>query len=825
MSDVIDLVGGGDDRVRADLTTGEVLITRGQPSTIEVEVTNVDDIIRAYRVDVLGLDPAWVTVDTPTLDLFPGERRMVRVTLTLPEGFPSGRRRIAVEVLEPEVPDATPITIDLDLVLDPVDGLALVVEPATLETGRSGTYVLTPVNVGNTTLEVSFAATDPERLVEVTFDPPRVRLVPDDRSAVRATAVGKRPWFGMPAVRMLEMTITGGDATTTQTVALLQKARISRRVLTLLGLLIAVTVFAFVIMLSFQNVADLAAANEALLKQGLGEDQPVGGRTPPATIDGRVTSTTGGGIDGVAVELYTQANPLVPAFATVTDTAGGYRFGALTPDTYVLRFSVAGFGEVWFPSGDTIGDADLIEIEEGTQLSDLDVQLAGQPGVIVGTVLGFEPDGAVVSARIPADAIEGSDLPPVAAVVASFAVDATGQFVLEDLPTPATYELVVEKPGFAREVRTLSLGPGEQRENVDVLLRRGDGRIAGQVVDGNGVPLPGVVIAATDGTTQTETRTLSGPGIAGTFELRDLPTPGTYSLTARAAGFFPSTITLTLAEEQQLTDIPIVLVSDEGSLSGIVRAPDGTPLGGVDVTVVGPDIERRTATLSAGAVGTWTMTNLPVPSSYTVTFRGEGLTTQAVSVELPTGAEANRTNVNAVLGRANASVRGTVVDPDGAPLSGVEVRLDSSQASRRTLTADRPAGTYRFDEIPPGAYTLTFRRIGSTPQTLLIDLAAGQQLQIPPVALERQARITGVVRRQGIGEAGIGVVVFRFDDFPADETASTITGAGGSFEVVGLDAPETYLVEFRVPAGGPVVGSRTVFLLPGETVDLQVDLE
>ena len=832
MSEAITRVSGGDDRVRADLDTAEVAVARGQTTLVDVEVTNVDEVIRAYHVDVLGLDADWVT--TPDdLDLFPGERRRVQVGITLPEAFPSGRRRIAIEVTEPGSPDASAITIELDLVLDPVDALSLSVEPATLETGKTGNFVLTPVNTGNTTLDLAILGQDPERIVEVSFDPPSVHLVPGERGVVRATAVGKRPWFGMPLVRMLDFTVSAGEATATTTVALLQRPRISRRVMTIAGLVIAVTVFAFVIMAAFGNVAELNEANQKLLASGLGEDQPVGGRVDPTLISGRVTATTGGGIDGVAVELYSQANPIVPAVTTVTDTAGNYRFNAVPEDTYLLRFAVAGFGQVWYPNGQDVSDADPLEIELGTQLTDLDVELAGQPGLISGFVVGEEPDGALVTVQLPIEAIEGSDVEPVPPVVAAAEVDATGEFIIPDLPTPGSYELVVTKPGFAQQVSSISLGPGEQREGLNILLRRGDGLISGTVVDTAGSPIPGATIAATDGVSDLVTRTLSGEQ-AGFFELRDLPTPGIYTITASVEGFFAGTRTVALEAEQQIDDLELILTASEGRLSGQVRRTDGTPVGAVEVTVFGADVERETLSLSTGEVGTWQMTNLPVPGTYTVTFRAEGFVTQAVSVELGTGPESVRTGVDALLTPANAEIQGIVLEElsevteDGRnarPLGGVQIVLASTDLTRQTISAQQPEGRFGFENVPPGAYTLTFSRVGSAPQTLAVDLQPGEQLVLPPVILERQALITGVVRRQGIGEAGIGVVAYKFDEFPADVTSSTISGAGGRFELTGLDAPETYLVEFQVPAGGPVVGSRTVFLLPGQEVDIEVLLD
>jgi len=815
-------VSGGDQRVRADLAVTEVPVVLGEPTTVEVEVTNIDEVIRAYRVDVLGLDATWVSVETATVDLFPGERRRVLVSLLLPETYPSGRRRIAIEVSDLAEDAGAPVTLDLDLVLDPQDELALLVEPVSLETGRAGTFVLTPINVGNTTVDVGFTAYEPTRETTTSFEPTALRLVPGERGLVSATVQGRRPWFGMPELRSVEFAVAGGDGRAVANAVLLQRPWFSRRVVTLAGLVVAVTMFAFVIMLAFGNVADLAAANEALLKQGLGEDQPVGARAAPASITGVVSSTTGGGIDGVSVELYEADDPLLPSAATVTDASGSYRFGSLSAGDYLLRFEVAGFGHTWYPRGDELTDALPLTLTEGFAAEGVDVQLAGQPGSVEGLVTGVEVDGATVSIQLPAEAIEGSDLEPTPSVLASMQVDDTGAFLLEDLATPATYQLVVEKAGFATSMSTVSLTPGEARSDLAILLRRGDGRLAGLVLDGDGEALPGAVIEATDGETEVRTRTLSGES-AGTFELRDLPTPGTYTLTISAEGFFDETVTIGLEEQEQRDDLEVALLAAEGSLAGRVATPEGEPLGGVSINVVGAGVERVTDSLSEGEVGAWTVTALPVPGTYTVSFRAAGRVTQTLSVELGLGPQADRSGIDATLNRSSAAIDGEVRDDQGRPVGGVEVVLDGAEVERRTRTADQPAGRYGFDDLPPGAYTLTFRRPGSSPQTLLVDLQAGERREVRPIDLEAQARVVGVFRRAGVPEAGAQVVAYTQAGFPNEVVASTVTRAGGVFELVGLDAPETYIIEFQVPPGTPLAGSETVFLRPGQTVELEVD--
>ncbi len=817
-------VSGGDDRVRADVGTPEVHVGLGEAATVPVEVTNVDEVIRSFTVEVLGLDAQWVSVDHTSLDLFPGERRAVTVSLALPDTFPSGRRRVAIEVSEPGLADGATVMVGFDLVVAARDGLQMTAEPNSQTVGKAGGFVLDIANTGNTTLTPKLVADEPERKVEVTFEPPATEILPGEQALVDVLALGKRPWFGMPVVRPMTITATGGAASVMVPLVLIQKPRISRTVLSLLGLLFVATLFAFVIMLSFGNVADRTAANEQLLKQGLGEDRPIGPRAAPSSVSGQVSSTTGGPIDGAAVQLFDTSNPVVPTHATVTGSTGAYRFGTLDEGEYYLRVEVAGFDEVWFPDGETFNDGDVIELGPDTDLIDLDIALAGRPGSVSGRVIGADVEGAVVAAEIPGGSIEGSELEPTPAIVTSLEVDATGEFVLTDLATPSTYEILIAKEGFATERRTVSLRPGEQRDGIEVLLRTGDGRIAGSVVDTAGNPLPNVDIAATDGSSDFVTRTLSGADDTGIFELRGLPTPGTYTLSVTREGFFPESVTLNLDEQQQVDDVSVVMTSDNGSLSGRVTAPDGTPLGGVDIIIDGAEEEFTTVSISEGDVGSWLATGLPVPGTYTVTFSQEGRATQALSVELQDGAQANRTDVNAVLASANASVRGIVVDPSGSPIGGVDITLESASVERVTRSSDQPPGAYRFDDLPPGAYTITYARAGSRPQTLLVDLQAGQELELETIELEAQAGISGQVVRDGVPEAGVGVVVYTLDGYPNEVAAQTVTAPGGTFDIVGLDAPQSYIVEFQVPAGGPVVTSQTLFLRAGETVDLEVEL-
>ena len=150
---------------------------------------------------------------------------------------------------------------------------------------------------------------------------------------------------------------------------------------------------------------------------------------------------------------------------------------------------------------------------------------------------GDDPAGATVAVHLPlstaqpfAAAQDPGQVPiadPLAMpVVTSTVVDASGEFLLEGIPSPGTYSLVVSKDGFATEAQLVNLAPGEDRAGVVVQLRRGDGTISGTVLSEDG-PLGGATITASDGRTTVTTSSLTRDQV-GAFSLRSLPTPGTF---------------------------------------------------------------------------------------------------------------------------------------------------------------------------------------------------------------------------------------------------------------------------------------------------------
>ncbi len=84
---------------------------------------------------------------------------------------------------------------------------------------------------------------------------------------------------------------------------------------------------------------------------------------------------------------------------------------------------------------------------------------------------------------------------------------------------------------------------------------------------------------------------------------------------------------------------------------------------------------------------------------------------------------------------AAASISGAVLDPRGAYISRMRVKLDSGIRNYEAQTDD--SGVYRFSNLPAGAYTLTLDFAGLNAQIIRsIDLLEREHKRIPDVTLD-----------------------------------------------------------------------------------------
>ena len=860
----------------------------GDDNAVEIHVTvhNTGTLIGGYHLRVLGADPTWVTLETENLSLFPDTSETVRAVVRIPPGVAAGERRMAVQVRELTPPQAISIA-EIELMVPPAESLRVTMSPMTVIGGKSGTFGVVLENTGNTPVTAELAGTDAEDVMQFVFEPPVMSLAPGDQAIADLKATGPRRWFGQPVVRNFGLLIRppapslppltdpvpGGPVPAIAlpapspaypaptdvapleapapppeplaTGTLVQKARLSRGLLSLLGLLFAATVFATVITLALTALVGQSAADRDLAIQvaaARNSDALAGSSSLGGSV---VLLTNGAPVAGVSIDLFQAAQLSTPVRNTATADDGSWSIGNLPAGPYKLRARGAGLAEIWYENALTGSDAKEITLNVGQQITDLQITMGGLPASVSGQVVGTDVAGAVLTVQVPVEFLPAdpqavadqeaaeSGQQPAGAVLTSVPIGSDGLFEVTDLPSPRIYDLVVAKTGFATESQRVDLTGGESRTGVQLRLRTGDGQISGMVTGPDG-PLGGAVVTATTGTTTVETVSLT-EGTVGEFILRGLVTPATYTVTVSSPGFSPQTTSVSLADGQRLTGVQLALARSSGSLFGVVTTlPGNVGAAGVAVTVTAGTATVQTVTQSTGTVGGWTIAGLAIPSPYTVTFSRADLQSQTVAVtldaagNLSAGSGVGPSGISVAMTSAFAAVSGVVSQrsPDGStqPVGEAVVTLTSGADTYTVTSASEPAGSvgsYQVGGIVPGTYTLSASRRGTTPTSVIVTVAAGQALVFNPVLIP-PASITGTVTDQsGNTMGGLEVVLFRASEYPAQAAQRTTTGPNGSYSFADVDAPQAYVLEVRSSTLG-AIGSATLVLNASQAAVLNI---
>jgi hypothetical protein len=795
--------------VRVDVTPLRFTATPGQPALITVRVTNPRPVISGHRLRVLGIDPEWATLDQDTLSLFPDTSGVALVTVTLPEGVPAGVRHLSIEITELTPPGEVAV-VDVELTVPAQLGIDLSLDPVSLTGGKSATAAVLIENTGNNSSEVELSGADDDGEVEFRFDPPSPVLGPGQQVLASVVLMAKRPWFGSPKLRSFSVNAGPPAAPVQAFGGWVQRARLSRGALALLGLAAAITVFAVVITASLSSVVNKSNADRDLalaVAQAALNPSTVG----TASISGTVTLLSSGApIGGVTVQLVLSSDTATPLASTATGNAGGYTFSNLAAGTYKVEFSGAGFTQIWYADSLGADSATAITLKAGQKVVGVDVRLGGLPASVAGQVVGANPTGATLTLELPPSGPGG-----LASVVTTQTLDASGNFTLASIPSPSVYNIVVSLTGYATATQVVDLAAGEKRTGMVITLHQGNGSIAGTVSNSAG-PLGGATISASDGTTTDSSVSLTSPGQVGTFVLSSLETPATFTVVVSAGGYSSQTLSISLAAGQQLTGVAVTLYTGVGSISGSVTTANGAPAGGVTVTASNGQTSVTTETLSVGNVGSYSLTGLPVPFTYSVTFSRPDLQSQTRAVVLGATGSATSATVSASMVASTASIYGTVTQTGGTPLGEISITLTSGSTTYQSTSASVPTpGAFQIDGIAPGTYTISFARIGGLPTSSIVTLSAGQSL-LDNAVLAPAASISGFAYTAPVGAStpvplqGVEVRLYVASQFPTVVTTSTLTASDGSFSFPDVAAPQSYVLAFAYPQGSSAQNSYLV---------------
>ena len=245
-------------------------VSPGEPATFIVTITNASTMIDAYRSQVFGIDPEWVTVEPARLSLFPHDVENVMVTIALPVDYPAANRTLAISVRSENDPDEFALD-QVQLSVQPLSTAAVTIDPVVVTAGKTAVFGVVVTNQGNAPISARAIATDPEDTAKFVFEP-AVLAVPAGRTeVVRVSAAGGRAWFGQPRARVFKLGVEA-DRRIEAVATFIQRPRIGRWMLSLLGLLLAAAVFAAVLSRTFNQVVDEAAVDDGIIENALSRD-------------------------------------------------------------------------------------------------------------------------------------------------------------------------------------------------------------------------------------------------------------------------------------------------------------------------------------------------------------------------------------------------------------------------------------------------------------------------------------------------------------------------------------------------------------------------
>ncbi len=717
--------------MRTEVATSHLRVTPGVAVVLDVEVTNTSNVIDGVTASINGLDPAWVSLVVPVISLFPEMSSTLSLRIDLPKNCLAGEYLVSVHVTS---------IIDVDrfsdhefwLSVDPLSEASLAMHPSVVIGGSEATFFADITNEGNVTNELIIGTLDETRVLTSIATPATVSVPPGETHSVQIDVRGKRPFFGQSATRALKITVTGDDIALEAPATFTQKPRVPRGVLTILVLVLIVALWATVFLVVVSALRNTAPVTKAPAENfNKGGNESVNLAAVAATMAGTVTAQSSGlPVPLITVEAF-RIKPdgsIESVASTGTGDDGTFSLESLLPGNYKLRYSAQGFDELWYPAAADAASASVLKLAPAGKSEGLDAVVVGKPGSIAGQIVAPEVVGSAATITVTVTQVidkpkEGEPLPePVTAPV-----DAGGNFSLSGLITPATYAVHIESSQFNPRDLQETLAAGESKVMNTVTLGAAIGRIAGTIIGSDGLPLGGVDVTLTSGATEKATKTPTA-GAVGQFVLDALETPSTNVLTFHLDGYADQTIALDLGPGENRT-VNVQLLGGTGAASGLVTDSAGQLVGGATVTIVHGKFTATTATLTAsgaaGQQGSFAFAGLPTPGTYTVTVSNPGYISQTVRVDLASSGSA--TGINVVLPRSTAIVTGSVTS-NGAPVADVVVELSDGGTPRATASASSPGGAFRFADVVPGNYTLTFRKTGYATRVVIVTVAADQTI-------------------------------------------------------------------------------------------------
>jgi protocatechuate 3,4-dioxygenase beta subunit len=504
--------------------------------------------------------------------------------------------------------------------------------------------------------------------------------------------------------------------------------------------------------------------------------------TAPTSISGTVSDSQAPAqpVSGVSVH-YAGTGGTTGSGDTTTNSTGAYTFNGVPPGAYSVTVTATGF---------TSPSAQPVTVTAGTSVSGVNLTLTATSGI----------GGTVTDSETPAQAVSGATVFYTGTAgttgSGSTTTGASGTYSLSGVP-PGTYSVTASDSGFTSPAaQPVTVTAGAITSGVNFKLTA-TSAISGTVTDGT-LPIPTATVSysATGGSTGSGSTTAINT-TDGSYMLSAVP-PGTYTVTASAPGFAPQSVTsVTVTASNTTTGVDFTLTpTTTGAISGTVTDSQtpAQPVSGATVcyyTGVACGVTDPTATTDSS--GSYTFSGL-TPGTYSVSVSDTGFTSPAAqSVTVAAGSTAT---VNFTM-TATSGVSGTVSDSQtpAQPVSGAAVSYAGTGGTTGSGTTTTDSiGSYTFNGVPPGTYSVTAAKTGFTSPVAQTPTVTSGNTATASFTLTATSGISGAVTdSQTPAQAVSGATVSYTGTGGTTGSGSTTTNSSGGYTFNGVP-PGTYSV-------------------------------
>ncbi|MBB3050955.1 EmrB/QacA subfamily drug resistance transporter [Prauserella isguenensis] len=236
------------------------------------------------------------------------------------------------------------------------------------------------------------------------------------------------------------------------------------------------------------------------------------------------------------------------------------------------------------------------------------------------------------------------------------------------------------------------------------------------VVTAAGEPASGVTLTLTDASGAQVDLTRSAED--GTFRV-GAREPGRYILIAAAEHLQPSAQSVELGTSPLHRDIAL---TGSGQISGRVRTPQSRPVGGATVVLTDTGGDVLDASMTGG--DGWYRFPDVAGGTYTLAVTAQGYRPQATPVRLATGERVTQDVELSAAGHLEGTVRSEL---SGTAVAEARVVLLDEVGGVAGVTMTASDGTYRFDDVEHGHYTVIASGYGPATATVQVGVEEGRQ--------------------------------------------------------------------------------------------------